>query len=220
MSSAIPAEHRRAVDVLWAYHDLGHPLTTSDVGIGLGSHDLGVATCAAELWHKKAFPLILFTGANAPTTVERFPQGEAVHYCEHALTLGVPREAILVETQARNTGENIVNSRRLLAEHGLRPTSVTLISRPYQQRRAFATCRKLWPEVAVQCASQPLQLDDYVDQIGEPDLVINMLVGYTQRIAVYADRGFAIPQDMPSEVADAYGHLVAAGYTRHLVRDA
>ncbi|UVS78212.1 YdcF family protein [Actinokineospora sp. UTMC 2448] len=220
MTAPIPPEHRQAVEILWAYHDLGHQLTPSDVGIGLGSHDLGVAACAAQLWHEKLFPLILLTGANAPTTVERFPRGEAVHYREHALTLGVPDEVILIETQARNTGENIENSRRILADHGLTPASVTLISRPYQQRRAFATCRKLWPEVTVQCASLPLQLDDYVEQIGDAARVINMLVGDTQRITVYADQGFAIPQNMPAGVEAAFRQLVAAGYTQRLIPEA
>lgn len=216
-ATTIPPQHRAAVETLWAYHDLGHVPAPTDVGIGLGSHDLGVAGCAAELWHKGLFPLILFTGANAPTTVERFPRGEAVHYREHALTLDVPAHAILTETEARNTGENITNSRRVLAKHGVNPTSVTLISRPYQQRRAYATCRKLWPEVTVQCASQPLSLDRYVQQIGDVDRVINMLVGDTQRIVVYADQGFAIPQDMPAEVAAAFDELVDAGYTRRLI---
>lgn len=44
-----------------------------------------------------------------------------------------------------------------------------------------------------------------------------MLVGDTQRIEVYAERGFAIPQEMPDEVRVAFGRLVAAGYTSRLV---
>ncbi len=208
---------RSAVQTLWDYHDLHHTLTPTDVGIGLGSHDLGVATCAAQLYLAGTFPLLVFTGANAPTTIERFPRGEAVHYREHALSLGVPDEAILVEPEARNTGENITLTRNVLKGRGVEPRSVTLISRPYQQRRAYATCRKLWPEVTVQCASLPLALDDYVASIGDPDRVVNMLVGDTQRIEVYADKGFAIEQPMPNEVREAFQQLVDAGYTSRLV---
>jgi hypothetical protein len=72
-------------------------LRSTDVGIGLGSHDLGVATYAAELYQQGMFPLIVFTGANAPTTVQRFPRGEVVHYAEHAEQLGVPTGAIIVD---------------------------------------------------------------------------------------------------------------------------
>ena len=205
------------MQTLWGYHQLGHTTTPTDLGVGLGSHDLGVATRAAQLWHEGQVPRLLFTGANAPTTVERFPRGEAVHYREHAITLGVPEELILVETQATNTGENITHTRRLVATKGIPIDSITLITRPYQQRRAYATCRKLWPEVEVLRTSLELPLDDYVHEIGDIDRVITMLVGDTQRIRLYADQGFAIHQDIPAIVAEAFNHLVAAGFTARLV---
>lgn len=34
---------------------------------------------------------------------------------------------------------------------------------------------------------------------------------------MYAERGFAIPQEMPDEVRAAFERLVAAGYTSRLV---
>ncbi len=111
MTAALPDSLRADVETLWSYHDMHHEIGAADVGIGLGSHDLGVASCAADLFHRGVFPLIVFTGANAPTTVSRFPLGEAVHYREHAVTLGVPEESILVEPAATNTGR----------EHHLRP---------------------------------------------------------------------------------------------------
>ncbi|ATY14178.1 YdcF family protein [Amycolatopsis sp. AA4] len=214
---ALPEHLRADVQTLWDYHDLHHELRPTDVGIGLGSHDLGVAAYTAELYQQGCFRQIVFTGANAPTTVDRFPRGEAVHYREHALELGVPDDAILVEPTARNTGDNIARSRELLEARGTKVDSVTLISRPYQQRRAYATCRKLWPEVKVLCASQPLPLDEYIRSIGDVDRVVNMLVGDTQRISLYAQRGFAIPQDLPGQVDRAFQSLVTHGYTARLL---
>ncbi|MFC3448108.1 YdcF family protein [Amycolatopsis speibonae] len=220
MAATLPDDLRVDVQTLWDYHDLRHELRPADVGIGLGSHDLGVATFTAELFHAGTFPLIVFTGANAPTTVERFPRGEAVHYREHALELGVPDDAILIEPEARNTGENVTFTRRLLESRGIEAGSVVLVSRPYQQRRAYATCKKLWPEVEVRCASRPLPLDDYIESIGDVDRVINMLVGDTQRITVYAERGFATQQEVPSNVVEAYDRLVRAGFRERLLRQA
>jgi uncharacterized SAM-binding protein YcdF (DUF218 family) len=213
----LPKGLREDVHTLWEYHDMGHELRPCDVGIGLGSHDLGVATCAVNLFREGAFPLIVFTGANAPTTVKRFPRGEAVHYREHAIANGVPDSAILVEPRAKNTSENISFTRDLLIERRIEPSSAVLMSRPYQQRRAYATCRKLWPELDVICASLPLALDVYVASIGDVDRVVNMLVGDTQRITLYAEKGFAIPQKIPPAVHAAYDRLVAAGYTARLI---
>jgi uncharacterized SAM-binding protein YcdF (DUF218 family) len=184
----------------------------------LGSHDLGVATYTADLYHQGIFPLIVFSGANAPTTVEKFPRGEAVHYREHALDLGVPDSAILVEPKATNIPDNINFTRAVLKKHGVELiTSVMLISRPYQQRRSYAICRKRWPEVDVICASLPLPLDKYIDSIGDVDRVINMLVGDTQQIWVYPENGWAIEQDVPDAVRAAYTRLVDSGFTSRVL---
>lgn len=215
--ATLPAAYRADVEALWDYHHMHHAVRPCDVGIGLGSHDLGVATFAAELYHRGMFPNIVFTGANAPTTVQRFPRGEAVHYREHALELGVPDKAILVEPRATNTGQNIEFTRGLLASHGVKVGSAILISRPYQQRRAYSTAKKLWPELEIICASRPLPLDDYIESIGDVNRVINMLVGDTQRIMEYPKRGFAISQDMPDDIEAAFHRLVEAGFTSRLI---
>ncbi|MEU7632821.1 YdcF family protein [Nocardia sp. NPDC049220] len=217
-STATPDNLRADVEVLWDYNQMHHEICPTDVGIGLGSHDLGVATYTADLYDQGMFPLIVFTGANAPTTVEKFPRGEAVHYREHAIDLGVPDSAILVEPNATNTGDNIDFTRALLERHGIAAVeSVTLISRPYQQRRSYAICRKRWPEVDVVCASLPLPLNEYIRSIGDADRVINTLVGDTQRIWTDSDKGWAIEQNVPDSVRAAYKRLVDAGFTTRLV---
>ncbi|MGW7382452.1 YdcF family protein [Streptomyces sp. NPDC054794] len=164
---------------------MGRTPRPCSAAIELGSHDLGVATTAACLHRAGLFPLVVFSGGNSPTTRARFPRGEAVHYREHALSLGVPDEAILVEPKAANTGQNIAFSREMLAEAGAEVQSLLLISKPYMERRSYATCRKLWPEAEVVCASEPLELDDYIKSIGDEKLVVDMLVGDLQRVIEY-----------------------------------
>ncbi|RSM90856.1 hypothetical protein DMH04_04220 [Kibdelosporangium aridum] len=197
---------------------MGHKLKACDVAIGLGSHDLGVATFSAELYRAGLFPVLVFSGGNSPTTAKRFPGGEAVHYREHALTLGVPNSVILVEPRAGNTGQNITLSRAVLNEQGYEPRSLLIISKPYMERRAFATCRKVWPEVAVTCASEPLKFDDYVQSIGDEKLVIDMLVGDLQRVIEYPKLGFAVEQDVPADVLAAYERLLSAGFDSRLLK--
>jgi len=204
---------------LWDYHQLHHEPRRTDVAIGLGSHDLGVAIHAADLYQQGRFPLIVFTGANAPTTVDRFPDGEAVHYTREAIARGVPADHIRTEARATNTGENIRFTRDLLGAEGIHPRSATLITRPYQQRRAYATARKLWPGIDFTGSAQRLDFRTYLDEIGDYTKVLNMLVGDTQRIWVYADRGFAIPQDVPTHVRRAYDRLRTDGFTQRLLTE-
>jgi uncharacterized SAM-binding protein YcdF (DUF218 family) len=100
------------------------PEAAGTAGIGLGSHDLGVATFAVGLYQAGLFPVLVFTGANSPTTAGRFPRGEAVHFSEHAIRLGVPETAIITEPDAANTGQNISYSRRALCRAGIHPESI------------------------------------------------------------------------------------------------
>jgi uncharacterized SAM-binding protein YcdF (DUF218 family) len=93
----------------------------------------------------------------------------------------VPDDAILVEPAARHTGENIVFTRPAVP-------SVTLVTRPYQQRRAYATAKRLWPGIDVACASKAASFEDHVGGEEDVDRVIGVLVGETQRITEYAER--------------------------------
>ncbi|MGW6445162.1 YdcF family protein [Lentzea sp. NPDC055074] len=216
-SKTILDEVRDDVLTLWNYHDMRHEVRRTDIGIGLGSHDIGVALRAVALYHAGFVPRLLFTGANAPTTVKRFPRGEAVHYREYALEQGVPDERILIETQATNTAENFELSKKVLASNGIEVSSAVLVSRPYQERRSYATCRKLWPELDIVCTSYRPPIDEYVAGIGDVDFVISMLVGDTQRMSLFAEAGYAIPQEIPNEVTEAFNRLVEAGYTQRLI---
>jgi uncharacterized SAM-binding protein YcdF (DUF218 family) len=216
---AVTDQDRADAMIIWDYHQMHHEVRPCSTGIGLGSHDLGVATLAASLFHAGLFSALIFSGANSPTTASRFPRGEAVHYAEHAMALGVPEDAIIIEAHAANTGQNIEFSRRVLTDTGINATSVMLISKPYMQRRAYATMRKVWPEPDVVCVSEDLSFDDYLKSIGEDKLVIDMLVGDLQRIIEYPNRGFAIAQDVPGFVLGAYQRLLAAGYDSRLMKD-
>jgi uncharacterized SAM-binding protein YcdF (DUF218 family) len=214
---AITEEQWHDARLVWDYHQMHHPLRPCEVAIGLGSHDLGVAAFTAELYRAGLFPTLVFTGGNSPTTAARFPRGEAVHFREHAIDLGVPASAILLEPQAGNTGQNITFSREVLTAAGITPSSVLLISKPYMERRSFATACKLWPEVEVVCASEPLVFEDYLKSIGDEKLVIDMLVGDLQRVIEYPKLGFAIEQNVPEDVHAAYESLIKAGFDSRLI---
>ncbi|MBQ0985207.1 YdcF family protein [Streptomyces sp. F63] len=205
---------------LWDFQQMGHEVRPCSVAIGLGSHDLGVADTTVALYRDGMAPLIVFTGATSRTTRDRMPRGEAEHYRERALELGVPADAILVEPNARNTGENITFSRALLADRGIAVSSVLLVCKPYEERRAYATARKLWPDVKWICASASMSFAEYIASIGDERLVIDMLVGAQQRLMIYPNHGFMIQQEVPADVETAYGHLVADGFTSRLVPEA
>ncbi len=196
--------------VLSRYQYLDHDLLPCEVAIGLGGFDLGVATRCADLYHRGLFPLLVFSGGNNAYTVGRFPRGEAVHYREHALGLGVPENAMMTEPRATNTGENILFSRRLLHESGLHPKSVLLVGTV--DRRPSATARKLWPEAEIRCAADPVGLDDRLAAGADPWTAVEALVGETQRLIDYPALGHLVQEEIPAPVLDAHLALRAAGF--------
>ena len=211
---------RRWARVVYDHQRLGEEPRRCDVAVVLGSHDIGVADRAAELYRLGFFDRMVITGANSPTTLSRFPRGEAVHYRERVVEQGVPGSAVLMETEATNTGENLRLGRALLDAEGVTPTTVMFVCKPYMERRVHATVLKQWPEVEALCASAPLDFDAYLPTVGDDRLVLDTMVGDLQRVMEYPARGFAVPQPVPEDVRDAFPGLVAAGFDRHLLPDA
>ncbi len=91
------------------------------------------------------------------------------------------------------------------------------VSKPYEERRVYATARKLWPGVEVTCHSAAVGFEEYLERIGDSRKVISMLVGAVQRLLVYPEQGFVIEMEVPARVRTAYQRLCDAGYTSRLV---
>lgn len=213
----ISAQAWADAQLLWDYHRMHHNPRPCSAVIGLGSHDLGVADVTAELYHQGMAPVIVFTGSNSPTTRARMPRGEAVHYKERAVELGVPESAVLLEPRATTTVENIEFSQAVLTEAGITVSSVLLVSKPYEERRSYAMMRKLWADVDVVCASTPMGLEEYGNSIGDARMVIDMIVGALQRVLVFPGWGLATEQAVPDAVVAAYERLCREGFTSRLI---
>jgi uncharacterized SAM-binding protein YcdF (DUF218 family) len=203
--------------ILWDYMRLGHDVAAADVILVLGSNDVRVGEHGARLFLRGLAPLMVCSGNVGRLTAGRFEKSEAATFADAAVRLGVPRPAILIEDASTNTGENIDRSRALLASAGVHPARVILVQKPYMERRAWATFKRRWPEPALQVTSPPIPYDEYPTPDIPRDLVINILVGDVQRMRLYAERGFQVPQPIPDEVWAAWEALVARGYTGHLV---
>ncbi len=203
---------------IWDYHHLNHPLAKADLILALGSNDTRVAEYAADLYLQGLAPLLMFSGNVGALTKDQFTKPEAEVFADVARQKGVPDEAILLEPESTNTGENIDFSRRVLAARGIDPISIILVQKPYMERRAFATFRQHWPEKNVIVASPPIPFSDYSTEWLPKDKVINIMVGDLQRIKFYPSLGFQIEQEIPAEVWQAYETLVALGYDQHLMK--
>ncbi|MEM7146802.1 MAG: YdcF family protein [Verrucomicrobiota bacterium] len=200
------------------YHRLDHELEKAEVILGFGTNDPRVAERAAEVYHEGLAPLIVFTGGVSSWTEGLYRSSEAEEFARIAEERGVPRESILIEGRASNTGENVVFCRALLEARGMSPGSVIVVQKPYMERRSFATFRKRWPEPEVRVTSPRLAYSEFPLPWLSRDEVIRIMVGDLHRIRVYPDKGFQIEQEIPDDVWLAFEELVGLGYGGYLVQ--
>ena len=212
---------RELAEKLWHYHQLNHEVAAADAIMVLCSHDTAVAERGAQLFLAGLAPLLIFSGGLGAITRHLWSEPEADQFAAIAIARGVPRGSILIENKSTNTGENVLFTRRLLAEKGLDPRTFIVVQKPYMERRSYATFQKVWPGRELMVTSPKVSFDDYLAKYSNetltPDDVISIMVGDLQRIRLYPARGFQIAQEIPADVWAAFEELVAAGYDRHLV---
>lgn len=207
----------RLARIVWDYHHMHHGLAPSDVILVQGSHDLRVAERGAELYLEGFAPRVVMSGGLGNLTQGMWDEPEAVKFARVARERGVPEEAILLESRSTNTGENVRFTRELLEGLGLQPRSFILVQKPYMERRTYATFKQNWPDVDAVVTSPQIRFEDYANDEIPMERVIHIMVGDLQRIRIYPERGFQIPQPIPDEVWAAYERLVARGFTDNLV---
>jgi len=204
--------------IIWDYHHMNQQVKKADCIFALGSHDVRVAERATDLFLQGYAPYLVFSGGVGILTKDVFNKPEAEVFTDIAISRGVPRDKIIIENKATNTGENIRFTKQLLKEKGFDFNSFILVQKPYMERRAHATFKKIWPEKDFIVTSPQISFEDYLSGEIPREKIINILVGDLQRIKEYSTLGFQISQDIPALVWDAYNKLIEAGYTKHLIK--
>ncbi len=203
---------------VWNYHHLDLTLEKSDCIVGLGSYDLRVADRCVDLYNGGWAPFIVFSGHLGNWTRGMWNKSEAEVFAGHAIAKGVPAGKIELETLSTNIGENVRFTRELLLTRDIRPKAITMVTKPSTERRVFATCRKLWPEMTIFITSPRINFSEQLQNNILRDNLIHEMVGDIQRMKMYPDLGFQIPQDIPDDVWGAYERLVSLGYSGHLMK--
>ncbi|XP_069112939.1 uncharacterized protein SCO4629-like [Argopecten irradians] len=211
---------------LWDYMMLHHKVKKSDIILVLGNHDTRTAEYAAKLFLDGYADWLMFSGDEGVLTKGKWDKTEAEVFGEVAITMGVPKEKIILETKATNTGQNVSFSYHVLQERDLLESlrSVTLIQMPHMERRIYTTFMKQWPGDAtalnVTVSSPPISMINYPnDHVGTLHDVVTVLVGSLYRVKVYPKAGFQIPQHIPKVVCWCFEKLIKTGkYSGHMIK--
>lgn len=205
--------------VLWDYLRIGAPLERREAIVAFGGHDLRVADWAAQLWLDGWAPKLLLSGGLGYYTSKIWREPEAHKFRRIAIERGVNPDAILIEDQSSNSGENIALTRRLLETSGFHLSRAICVQKPYLERRVQLTLQKQWAACDFLLSSPPIPYEAYPQPgIIDFDKLVNELVGQVDRIERYPELGFTEKTQVPEEVIEAKRQLAELGFTDHLLR--
>lgn len=218
-------EYERALNplqVIWDYLKLGQEPKAADVIVGFGNFNTDIARRAAELYHQGIAPKILFTGGLGRNTVGLLPESEADRFARVAIECGVPDCDIIREDKSTNTAENIHFTRKLLEDLNVPHGHILGVHQPFMERRISAAMGVYWPELNFSVTSPQVSIPEYLQRAKEQGISenasISVIVGDFQRMKLYADKGWQLPQEIPEEAWDAFHELVTMGYDTQLAK--
>jgi len=203
---------------------MGHTLKNADIIFVLGSNDIRVAEHATRLFKEGWAPLMVVSGdgtKHASKLLKNTHGGktEAEVLSALAIEQGVPRDKIILEEEANNTGQNFEFTRPILNERGINVKTAIVVQKPFMERRAYATGKVQWPETELIVTSPSGTFWEYTNDTLPEEETINVMVGDLERIKKYPKKGFQIEQEIPKKIWSAFEYLVSCGYTKHLTTE-
>ena len=110
----------------------------------------------------------------------------------------------------------------MLEDLGLPHGHLLGVHQPFMERRIRAAFGVYWPEVKFTVTSPqvsiPAYLSDAVTQGVTEEAAISVIVGDFQRMDLYAQKGFQLPEFIPQSAWDAFHELVRMGYDKQLAK--
>ena len=211
-----------ALQVIWDFLCLKETPRKADVIVGFGNFNEDIPRRAAELYLQGYAPKILFTGGLGRNTVGLLPESEADRFARVAMGCGVPDEAIIREDKSTNTAENIHFTRKLLEERNIPHDHILGVHQPFMERRITAAMGVYWPEQSFSVTSPQVTIPEYLEAARRQGITenasISVIVGDFQRMKLYADKGWQLPQEIPQCAWDAFYALVELGYDTQLAK--
>ncbi len=212
-------ETQQHLQVIWDYHHMNQNPTPSDIILVLGNHDLNTIYHGIELFKQNLAPYLVVTGGLGGVTTGLWTESEAEKFKRIALQHNIPENRIITENKSTNTGENYAFTKEILIQKNIPYQKVILVTKPYMERRAYATAKIHWPDIELIPSSIPLSLDAYLNTVDDAEKNIHLMVGDLQRIRLYPAKGFQIPQDIPQNVWESFEFLVRQGYDKRLIKE-
>jgi uncharacterized SAM-binding protein YcdF (DUF218 family) len=144
---------------------------------------------ASRVFHLLDAAYILSSGGLATVTDRNRPSGETM--ADTLMTLGVPKERVLVETESRTTRHEALIIKEMLSAHPV--DHVVLVTSQFHMRRSVGTFKAAGIEVIPAIVREPQAFDTWLEKLVPTDKGLKdsaMAAHEVLGIVAYAVRGW------------------------------
>ena len=210
------------LEVLWNYMHLNQQPRVSDCIVGFGCYDEDIPRRCAELFHRGFAPYVVFSGGLGRNTSGLWTGSEAERFARIAMECGVPRERLSLEDRSTNSAENLLFTPKVLQAHGIPHDTILAVHKPNMERRLYVAMQVYWPRADAVYTSPQVSIREHIAHAEASGMtekaVIETVVGDVQRMKLYAEKGYQIPQEIPDRVWRSYEALLRLGYDGQTVK--
>lgn len=183
-----------------------------------------IITLSEDCTYSYGYCITKFTTVFFSFLPGRWNRSEAEVFRDIAVSMGVPSCKIYIETESKNTGENIRFTHDLMKKRYKVPHRIILVQKPHMGERTAATFWKQWPHsnttvLSLVVRTLRITLERYPnDDVGDLGDVISVMMGYLQRLPLYYELGFQTYVHIPSDIWDSFLFLQKTGlYNSHFI---
>jgi len=167
----------------------------ADLLIIFGNYTFELCKKAAELYKKSFVKKILVTGKTGNFGSKNWKDTIAETLKRELMSLGVSANDIILQPESTNTFEDVLFSKKIIAENVGDGGTIILVARPIQQLRSYATIKKQLPQFNY--INQPCNLDS-VDDTYEVNVV--RCLQEVKKIETYSRKGDILNIEIPAEI--------------------
>lgn len=209
----------KASEILYDYLKVCDKITKSDVIIGHGSADTGIALLCCKLFKNNYAKYILFTGYKGKGTINKGSYSEAEIFKKIAISNDIDESNIITERKSFSTNLNVKLSIKKLKKLNIKHDKIIAVHKPYACRR----CKLIYSKYNVKCfvTCNNVNFKEYVSKTKkqnniDSDEVINELTHEIFMLKHY--RLFFLSKSIiPSDVICAYEYLKNMGYKKYII---
>ena len=124
----------------------GYEVGATKVQDFLGTESIRRVNAASAIWEKYPLAKVVFSGKQPDTQDDREATRHGELSAEHAISIGLTKDRIIIESQSQNTREHPIEALKISGV--LKDTAIAIITSDFHLRRALGEFKKYFDDVS------------------------------------------------------------------------